>query len=89
MIDLENEKKLILRVKKIEGQVRGINNMIQNHEYCIDIITQITAARRALEKVALVLIQNHMETCMKESMGKKQEQAKVKEMIRTLDRFLG
>ena len=52
------------RLRRIEGQVRGIAKMIENDEYCIDVLTQVSAATKALEAVALGLLDEHLRHCL-------------------------
>lgn len=88
MLDGKIKGEVTVRVKRIEGQIRGIDKMIQEGKYCIDVIQQIDAARRALEKVALVLIQQHVKTCLTEAIADKKGNAKIQELIKALDQFL-
>lgn len=55
---------LLARLKRIEGQVRGLQRMVENDDYCIDILTQITAASNALKKVAVGLLDDHIRHCL-------------------------
>jgi DNA-binding FrmR family transcriptional regulator len=55
---------LLARLKRIEGQVRGIERMVEDDRYCIDILTQISAIQAALDKVALGLLDGHAHTCV-------------------------
>ena len=55
---------LLKRLNRIEGQVRGVSKMVNGDKYCIDVLTQISAARAALEKVALELLRNHARHCL-------------------------
>ncbi|HWN26660.1 MAG TPA: metal-sensitive transcriptional regulator [Actinomycetospora sp.] len=55
------------RLRKIEGQVRGIAKMIDEDKYCIDVLTQVSAATRALENVALGLLDDHLAHCVAEA----------------------
>jgi DNA-binding FrmR family transcriptional regulator len=52
------------RLRRIEGQIRGLQRMIENDEYCIDILTQISAASNALKRVALELLDDHIRHCV-------------------------
>ena len=52
------------RMRRIEGQVRGIAKMIENDQYCIDVLTQVSAATKALEAVALGLLDEHLRPCV-------------------------
>src|SRR4249919_2872678 len=54
---------LLKRLRRIEGQVRGVQGMVESDRYCIDILTQISAVQAALDKVALGLLTNHAEHC--------------------------
>ena len=58
-----DQKRIIARLNRIEGQVRGIRQMTENGEYCIDILTQISAADSALKSVALLLLDDHLHHC--------------------------
>jgi DNA-binding FrmR family transcriptional regulator len=57
------------RMRRIEGQVRGIARMIENDEYCIDVLTQVSAATKALEAVALGLLDEHLKHCVTEAVA--------------------
>lgn len=61
-----NKEQLQARLKRIEGQVRGIQKMVDGDSYCIDILTQITAASNALKKVAVNLLDDHIRHCVAE-----------------------
>lgn len=60
----DDKKDIQARLKRIEGQVRGLQRMVENDEYCIDILTQITAASNALKKVAVGLLDDHIRHCV-------------------------
>lgn len=55
---------VLARLKRVEGQVRGLQRMVEEDEYCIDILTQISAASNALKKVAVGLLEDHMRHCI-------------------------
>lgn len=59
-----SKEQLLKRLSRIEGQVRGLSKMVNEDKYCIDIITQISAARAALDKVAVELIREHARHCL-------------------------
>lgn len=88
MVDEGMKKDLALRMKRIEGQIRGIDKMVQEGKYCIDIIHQINAAKRALEQTALMLVQQHVKTCLAEAILQKRGKAKIEELVSTLNQFL-
>ena len=60
----EEYKKLLNRLNRIEGQIRGLKSMIENDAYCIDILTQVTAADAALNSFSKELISEHIKTCV-------------------------
>ena len=57
------------RMRRIEGQVRGIAKMIEDDQYCIDVLTQVSAATKALEAVALGLLDEHLKHCVTEAVS--------------------
>jgi CsoR family transcriptional regulator, copper-sensing transcriptional repressor len=60
---------LLKRLRRIEGQIRGLQRMIESDTYCIDILTQISAATKALEAVALHLLEEHLRHCVAEAIS--------------------
>ena len=76
------------RLTRIEGQVRGLSRMVADDRYCIDILHQITAVRRALEKVALKVMGSHMESCVSEAVRSHDGKKKIKELMETIDHFV-
>ncbi len=65
---------LLTRLKRIEGQVRGVEGMIEDERYCVDVLTQISAIQAALDKVALGLLDDHARHCVIGADGKQQEE---------------
>ncbi|MEV5745641.1 metal-sensitive transcriptional regulator [Microbispora rosea] len=66
------------RLRRIEGQVRGMQRMVDEDKYCIDILTQVSAANRALQAFALELLDEHMAHCVAEAVAKGGTEADVK-----------
>ena len=60
-----DKDKVLARLSRIEGQVRGIARMVEDDTYCIDVLTQVSAATRALENVALLLLDDHLDHCVR------------------------
>ena len=77
-----NKLKLTRRLKILEGQVRGIQNMVEKNAYCIDIITQTSAAKRALSSLEDALLENHLSTCVVEQMKMGKEGKAVGEILK-------
>ncbi|MFD9698735.1 metal-sensitive transcriptional regulator [Lentzea sp. NPDC059081] len=63
----ENKTAHLRRLRRIEGQVRGLQRMIEEDEYCIDVLTQISAATRALQAVSLGLLDEHLKHCVSQA----------------------
>ncbi len=76
------------RLKRIEGQVKGIIRMVEDDKYCIDIINQISAVKGALNKVALIILQNHVESCVTEAVKNEDSEEKIEELIETIQKFV-
>ena len=62
-----NKEDYLKRLRRIEGQVRGLQKMVEDDKYCIDILTQVSAATRALQSVALGLLEDHLAHCVTEA----------------------
>jgi DNA-binding FrmR family transcriptional regulator len=77
---------VLARLKRIEGQVRGLQRMVENDEYCIDILTQITAASNALKKVAVGLLDQHIRHCV--AHGTEEGQDMVREATAAIERLV-
>ncbi|MCK6161447.1 MAG: metal-sensitive transcriptional regulator [Corynebacterium striatum] len=76
--DSKNKARYLARLKRIEGQTRGIHRMIEEDKYCIDIITQISAVTSALENISLALLEDHIEHCVAGAAAEDGELAKEK-----------
>ena len=66
------------RLRRIEGQVRGLQRMVENDEYCIDILTQVSAATKALQSFSLELLDEHLATCVVQAAAAGGEEADLK-----------
>jgi CsoR family transcriptional regulator, copper-sensing transcriptional repressor len=78
------------RMKRIEGQVRGIERMISEEQYCIDILTQVSAVTKALQAVSLGLLDEHMEHCVQDAVraGGPEAEAKLREASAAIARLV-
>lgn len=78
------------RLRRIEGQARGLQNMVGDEKYCIDILTQVSAMTRALESVALGLLSDHLNHCVVEAaaVGGDEATAKIKEASDAIARLV-
>jgi DNA-binding FrmR family transcriptional regulator len=88
-MDRDDKPKLLNRLSRIEGQVRGVARMVEEDRYCIDILTQLQAARAALSRVETELLRGHLGHCIESAIvsGDKEEQRrKAAELIELLER---
>ncbi len=74
----ENKDSYLLRLRRIEGQIRGLQRMVESDKYCIDILTQVAAATRALQSVAIGLLEEHLSHCVADAMAEGGETANAK-----------
>jgi DNA-binding FrmR family transcriptional regulator len=74
----ENKDSYLLRLRRIEGQVRGLQRMVEDDKYCIDILTQVAAVTRALQSVALGLLDEHLSHCVTEAVAQGGDAAEAK-----------
>jgi CsoR family transcriptional regulator, copper-sensing transcriptional repressor len=79
--------KLLNRLSRIEGQVRGVSRMVEDERYCIDVLTQIGAIEAALDKVALALIDDHTRNCIADAKGSERTE-KLDELMGALSRLV-
>ncbi|MDZ4369856.1 MAG: metal-sensitive transcriptional regulator [Phenylobacterium sp.] len=90
-MDRENKPRLINRMNRIEGQVRGVTRMIEDDRYCIDVLTQVQAIRAALAKVEVEVLRDHLGHCVEGAIasGDRDEQRrKAGELIHLLERTI-
>ena len=85
----ENKPALLKRLNRAEGQVRGIAKMVEEDKYCIDILTQVSAAKAALDKVALELLRDHARHCLSnEDVHAHGESDKADELVSAIARMI-
>ena len=85
---ITDKDKYLNRLKRIEGQARGISKMVDEEQYCIDILTQVSAATKALEGVALVLLDQHLEHCLTHVTDPAEAQQKLNEASAAIRRLV-
>lgn len=83
----EDKEKLLKRLARVEGQVRGVSRMVEEERYCIDVLTQIGAIQAALDKVALGLLDEHTRHCVVEADGAERVE-KVDELMAAVGRLV-
>mgnify|MGYP002400460030 CR=1 FL=1 len=88
-MDAESKKALQARLRRVAGQVAGIERMVEEDRYCVDVIAQISAARAALAKASAVLLRSHVETCVHAAFAGKDladRSQKIEELVRLFDK---
>jgi CsoR family transcriptional regulator, copper-sensing transcriptional repressor len=86
----ETKAKARGRLRRIEGQVQGLQRMIENDAYCVDVLLQISAVRGALEQVQKLLLGRHIESCVADALrsgSRSERQQKVDELLDVFTRF--
>ena len=92
MIDDETKRKAQGRLRRIEGQVQGLQRMIAADAYCVDILLQVSAVQGALEQVQKLLLGRHIEACVADALrsgSRTERQRKVDELLEVFSRFGG
>lgn len=86
-MDSELSSKMMTRLNKIEGQVRGVRGMVERREYCDDILTQIASVQASMGAVAKMLLDSHIKTCISPRLAEGDNTA-VEELIKTIGRLM-
>jgi DNA-binding FrmR family transcriptional regulator len=92
VIDDETKVKALGRLRRIEGQVQGIQRMVEEEKYCVDILLQLTAVEGAVEQVQRLLLGRHIESCVADAIrsgSSRDRQKKVDELLDVFSRFSG
>jgi CsoR family transcriptional regulator, copper-sensing transcriptional repressor len=84
----KDKQKIMARLRRVEGQVRGVEKMVDEDRYCIDVLTQVNATRAALESVALQLLADHTEHCVTEAIRSGAGTKKVRELNQAVERLV-
>ena len=87
---ISNQDDYLVRLRRVEGQIRGLQRMVESEAYCIDILTQVSAAKKALESVALGLLTDHVHHCVADAAVKGGDELdeKVKEVADAVARLV-
>ena len=87
MLTKKEKGELKQRLKKIAGQTNGIDKMLDEERYCVDIIQQILAARAALNKVALIILESHAKSCVVKAIKEDRTDQSIDELLNVLKQF--
>ena len=83
----DHQDGILRRLRRIEGQVTGIRKMHEDGRYCIDVLDQISAARAGLEATALLILERHVDGCVREAIVEGKGEEKAAELLEALGRF--
>jgi DNA-binding FrmR family transcriptional regulator len=92
MFEDDEKRKILNRIRRINGQVDAVGRMIENDEYCVDVLMQISAATGALAKVGQIVLENHLKTCVADAMKNndaKDRDQKLEELIKLFRKYAG
>lgn len=84
----ESKEDLILRLKKIEGQVKGIQRMVNEDKHCADVLIQVAAVRAAINRVGTIVFEHHSRGCMRKAIESSDQEAAIEELVRVLTKFI-
>ena len=84
----ENKTSLLKRMKKIEGQAKGIQNMITQDRYCLEIVQQLSAMTSAADEVSLLILQSHIEGCVANAVREKRGEEQIRELMSAIRKVL-
>jgi DNA-binding FrmR family transcriptional regulator len=85
---VRDKQQILERLKKIEGQVRGLQRMVEEDRYCVDVLVQVAAVKAALNKVGLALMEGHARGCMQAAVRRGEGDEAVSELMDVLERFI-
>lgn len=85
---LTEKQAVLTRLRRIEGQVRGLQRLVSEETYCIDILTQVAASTKALESVALLLLEQHLQHCLAHAATDTERQQKLTEASEAIARLV-
>ncbi|MEW5935620.1 MAG: metal-sensitive transcriptional regulator [Bacillota bacterium] len=83
-----DRSQLLERIRRIEGQVRGIGRMIEEDRYCVDVLVQIAAARSALDNLGMLVLEGHVKGCVAQALREGQGDEAVRELLEVVRKFL-
>ncbi|MEE9201702.1 MAG: metal-sensitive transcriptional regulator [Dehalococcoidia bacterium] len=82
----KDKESLLARLKRIEGQARGVQRMMEDDRYCVDIVQQLNAISAAVDEVALLVLQNHIEGCVSDAIREGAGEERIRELMGVLRR---
>lgn len=84
----ESKEDLLRRLKKIEGQVKGLQRMVESDKYCVDVLVQVAAVRAAIHKVGTIVFENHSRSCLRQAVETGDKDGAIEDLIGVLTKFV-
>ncbi len=87
---LKDKKELLVRLRRMEGQLKGIQRMIEEDKYCVDVLNQLSSIIAATQKVAALILQDHIRGCVRDALNRNEHSDDyVNELVGVVERFTG
>ncbi|AIF50482.1 MULTISPECIES: metal-sensitive transcriptional regulator [unclassified Pelosinus] len=87
MLTEKEKSELKLRLKKVAGQINGIDKMLDDGRYCVDVVQQILAARAALNRVSMIVLESHAKSCVVTAIKENRAEESIDELMNVLKQF--
>lgn len=87
MLNNQEKSNLTKRLRRISGQINGIEKMVNDSRYCMDILQQVAAARSALNQVALIIMESHTKSCVVSAIKENRSEEAIEELMEVLSKF--
>jgi DNA-binding FrmR family transcriptional regulator len=85
---LKDKKEILVRLRKLEGQLKGIQRMVEGEKYCVDVLNQISAVVAASQKVASIILKDHIQGCIRDALiSDEHSDEHVNELLGVIERF--
>lgn len=85
---LKDKKEILIRLRKLEGQLKGIQRMVEDEKYCVDVLNQISAVVAASQKVAAIILKDHIQGCIRDALiHDNHSEEHVNELLTVIERF--
>jgi len=87
LLDEQEKSNITRRLRKVGGQINGIEKMLNDSRYCVDILQQVIAARSALSQVALIILESHTKSCVVNAIRDDRAEESIEELMKVLSKF--
>jgi len=87
LLNIQEKSDITRRLRKVGGQINGIEKMVNDSRYCVDILQQVIAARSALSQVALIIVESHTKSCVVNAIRDDRAEESIEELMKVLSKF--